>query len=34
RALFDSLRVESMEMIYQALLYGYHKPKPIILNTS
>lgn len=34
RAMFQNFKLESMEMLYLALLYGYEKQVPVILNTS
>lgn len=34
RSLFKCLKVDSMEMLYKALLYGYKKQYPIILNDT
>jgi len=34
RAFFINFQIDSMEMIYKAMLYGHHRPNLIILNTS
>jgi len=34
RGMFQNFKLESMEMLYLALLYGYEKQVPIILNSS
>jgi len=32
--MFQNFKLESMEMLYLALLYGYEKQVPVILNSS
>jgi hypothetical protein len=34
RGMFQNFKLESMEMLYLALLYGYEKQVPVILNSS
>ena len=34
RALFHDFKLDSMEMLYKALLYGFKKCKPTILDSS
>lgn len=34
RSIFRSFKVESMEMIYRMILYGYEKPFPVLLSDT